>query len=273
MTGPKFNLSISVVVYRSDHDLLRDVLAALSAAVRQALSKNVIGTCRTWLIDNGNEGDFLEKLSASAGLADLNSLVLHNDANIGFGRAHNIALCETTSDCHLILNPDAVLEETALVEGLMHLDHNPRTVMVCPFAEDQNGERAYLCKRYPSWLTLFARGFLPQWARPVERLARYECQDYPDDIATHNVEIVSGCCMLGRTCALKQVGGFNEAYFLYFEDFELSLALGQNGSIDYVPSMRIVHHGGKASSKGLGHIGMFGRSALRFFRNNDWRWM
>ena len=77
--------------------------------------------------------------------------------------------------------------------------------------------------------------------------------------------------MLVRASKLHEVGGFNERYFLYFEDFDLSLKLARLGSIDYVPEMRIVHYGGGASRKGFRHITLFCKSAITFFMENGWK--
>ena len=60
-----------------------------------------------------------------------------------------------------------------------------------------------------------------------KRLVRYECSDYPDDSVTKGVAIISGCFMLAKTKSLVTAHGFSSDYFLYFEDFDLSLKMGQ----------------------------------------------
>jgi GT2 family glycosyltransferase len=71
---------------------------------------------------------------------------------------------------------------------------------------------------------------------------------------------------------LKRLGGFDPRYFLYFEDFDLSLRTPQHARIAYVPSVRIVHHGGGAARKGLRHVRLFLTSAIRFFDQHGWTW-
>ena len=87
-----------------------------------------------------------------------------------------------------------------------------------------------------------------------------------------DVPIVSGCFMFFRRDVLDAVGGFSPDYFLYFEDFDLSLRVSKVARIAYVPAVRIVHHGGDAARKGLKHIWMFTRSAVTFFNTHGWRW-
>ena len=85
-----------------------------------------------------------------------------------------------------------------------------------------------------------------------------------DQLNNHDVlwdpPIVSGCFMLFRTDVLQQLEGFDPRFFLYFEDFDISLRAGRVSRIAYVPQVKVVHHGGHASRKGWRHIWMFGRS-------------
>ena len=83
--------------------------------------------------------------------------------------------------------------------------------------------------------------------------------------------IASGCFLLCRGRALDAVKGFDPGYFLYFEDFDLTLRLSKVTTVAYCPQVRIVHHGGEAASKGLRHIAWFARSARRFFSSHGWR--
>jgi GT2 family glycosyltransferase len=131
-----------------------------------------------------------------------------------------------------------------------------------------------LCKRYPAVLTLFVRGFIPSSWRKLfaKRLAHYEMHELSDAQPTTSIPIASGCFMLCRSEPLLKLGGFDERYFLYFEDFDLSLRLGKLGFLAYVPAMKICHGGGYAANKGVGHIAMFARSGIRFFNTHGWRW-
>jgi len=77
--------------------------------------------------------------------------------------------------------------------------------------------------------------------------------------------------MLCRREFLEKAGYFDDKYFLYFEDFALSLELNKQGILVYQPAVKIVHYGGGASRKGLRHIGYFIRSAIRFFNAYGWK--
>ena len=60
---------------------------------------------------------------------------------------------------------------------------------------------------------------------------------------------------------------------MYFEDYDLSLRMAELGQVQFLPQVRIVHHGGYSARKGWGHIGMFARSGWRFFQTHGWRWI
>lgn len=204
-----------------------------------------------------------------------NTRLWHPGGNIGYGAAHNEALQAADSDFHLILNPDVEMAEDALYRAYLYLQQESDVVMVSPRASDSNGQVQYLCKRYPSVLALTLRGFAPGFVREWFRayLASYEIREHCSDGAVADVPLVSGCCMFARTSALRSVSGFSDNFFMYFEDFDLSLRLHAQGRLVYLPSMQIVHHGGYSARKGLRHISMFVSSGWKFFRTHGWCWI
>jgi hypothetical protein len=77
--------------------------------------------------------------------------------------------------------------------------------------------------------------------------------------------------MLVRRKAIDATGGFDPQFFLYFEDYDWSVRLAKFGKTAYLPTFRVVHHGGGAARKGWKHIGWFVRSACRFYNKHGWR--
>ena len=197
-----------------------------------------------------------------------------SQTNLGFGAGHNLAL-DTDSEFHLILNPDLVLDEDAISNALAFMQANPECGLLTPRAYWDNGQRQFLCKRYPTVLDLLLRGFAPPGIRKLfhKRLAHYEMADVINELDVYwDPPIISGCFMLFRTEVWKQLGGFDPRFFLYFEDFNLSLQAHAITRVAYVPSVRLIHHGGHASRKGWRHIKMFSRSMFTFFSIHGWKW-
>jgi GT2 family glycosyltransferase len=157
----------------------------------------------------------------------------------------------------------------------LRLQADSDIVLVSPHATGADGAQEFLCKRQPAVLVLLLRAFLPGFGRRFfpEIMAQYEMSDVCTGDKEAEVPLASGCFMLARSAQLRQVGGFDERYFLYFEDFDLSLRLGQIGRVIYMPQVRIVHYGGYASRKGWRHLQLFARSGFRFFQQHGWHWI
>ncbi len=272
-------LSVSLVVFRSDPAVLSRTLDALRTAIAMAVSQNVLSApVRLTLVDNGALGmdDAVSLATLSEPFSGWEVHVEAGHGNIGYGRGHNRVIVGADSTLHLILNPDVIMAPDALLRALRWLEDHPEVVALAPRILGEDGQQQYLCRQYPSVLDLFVRGFLPlRWRAPfAHRLARYEMRD-AINAASGGVcypPIISGCFMLFRTRALQSIAGFDARYFLYFEDYDLSLRAGRVGAVAYVDAVEIVHFGGGASRKGFAHIKMFAASAWQFFNRFGWKW-
>ncbi len=267
-------MSVSIVVYRPDAVQLEQTLVSLGAACAHLRAASPGCPVDLYLVDNGGLGDVgavMRRLDAQ----DIRCRLLTGHGNIGYGRGHNLAIGLSTRPLHLILNPDIDLDAHALVAARKFFDSHLDTGALAPRIGDESGGPQYLCRRYPALLDLLVRGFLPpRFRRPfANRLARYEMRDIINDRdIVWDPPIISGCFMLFRTEVLKKLGGFDPRYFLYFEDYDLSLRTHDLARVAYVPSVRVVHHGGGASRKGFAHIRMFAASAFKFYNRFGWRW-
>ena len=217
----------------------------------------------------------IERFRADARVIRCEVRYLHGQGNLGYGRGHNLALAELRSDLHLVLNPDVVMESGALVQACRFFGEHEDVGLIAPAATDATGAAVYLCKRYPTVFDLGLRGFAPSWMKRAfaRRLERYELRDVIDhERVFRDPPIVSGCWMMFRTSVLKQLGGFDPRFFLYFEDFDLSLRAASLTRLASVPEVRITHFGGHAANKGVRHVGLFLRSAIQFWNKHGWRW-
>lgn len=268
-------LTVSIVVYRSEPAILQLTLESMLRAIHHAQHRQLLGRASIDIIHNSAREPSLTALIAHCRdqASGIDIELLEGHGNIGYGRGHNLSISNAESHCHLILNPDVTLTPESLAEGLEFMTRNPEVVALSPAVAGGDGRKQYVCKRYPSVLDFLLRGFAPSFVkrRFAARLARYEMRDLPEQEPSTDIPIISGCFMLFRTAALRSVGGFDERYFLYFEDFDLSLRVHTKGSLAYLPSMHIVHLGGHSARKGLRHIGMFARSGLRFYSTHGWR--
>ncbi|MFE0236524.1 glycosyltransferase family 2 protein [Brucella anthropi] len=259
-------LTISIVTFNPDFDELKKTLDSLKIALNGWASD----TFSVTIADNSVDDEVASFLLRS--YPGLPIKLIHGQGNIGFGRAHNLAM-KQIGEFHLILNPDIQLDADALINALAFMRANERCGLLSPYAAWPNGQRQYLCKRYPAVFDLILRGFAPKIIRSFfsARLAQYEMQAETQNDVFWKPPIVSGCFMFFRSCILKNTHGFSDKFFLYFEDFDLSLRSRKIADTAYVPSVRVIHAGGHASKKGFWHIKVFIQSAMTFYRTHGFK--
>lgn len=267
--APRDALSVGIVVYRSDPVRLEACLARLGEAARGAGLESV----ELFVIDNGpaDDAEAVRRLvhACAERLAPCVATVIAGHGNVGYGRGHNLAIERSRAAVHLILNPDAELEPDALRIGLGWLEARPEVVLVAASTFDGDGRPQPLVKTYPSVAVLAIRALGLPFG---ERLRRdYDLVQQPGECTDVTRALVSGSFMLCRSSALRAVGGFDPGYFLYFEDFDLSLRLSALGRLHWLRDVRLVHHGGAAARKGWLHRRLFVTSAWRFFATHGWR--
>ncbi len=278
--GERRSLSVGIVTFESASEMLRRLFDSLVAALETTwetmdLEVTVDVLCNDespahMLATVGTYGDF----AASAPRA-MRCGIAAGHGNIGYGAAQNIAIRNSSAEFHLVLNPDVALDSRALVECIRFLDANPGAAMVAPRAFDGEGRYARLAKRAPSVLVLLLRGLsVGPSSGPLGRLVgRYVYSDRLPAEAPAAIDLASGCFMFCRTSALEALDGFDERYFLYFEDYDLSRRIARYGGIFEVPTVSIRHDGGHTASRGIRRIASFLRSALRYFNRHGWRWV
>ena len=179
--------------------------------------------------------------------------VLRNQSNSGFARAVNQALAMISGGLVLLLNPDAYLVPESIELLVAELARHPECSLVGPQILNKDGSVQGSARGDPTLLTgLFGRTTLLARIFPGSHLARQnvrtETRLEPGE--SFAVDWVSGACMLASHGALAAVGGFDERYFLYWEDADLCRRLRQHGqSVRYVPAAKVVHAGGRSSRR------------------------
>ncbi|MCA2997841.1 MAG: glycosyltransferase [Rhodocyclaceae bacterium] len=283
------SLAVCIVVYHSDARWLTKTLTSLRTAINRAWEHALVDAVEVQLIDNaagesaaaGNSRETTQlkslidsALRAGPGQGAINTAYIPMPTNNGFGAGNNAGLAETSAEFVLLLNPDVELAVDAISSALTHLDHDAACGAVTPIATSPDGTPQFLVKRDPTVFALALRGFAPGWlkARFARYLSHYDYSDLAYDAPIQGCAAVSGCWLLVRGSVWREVGGFDAGFFMYFEDFDLSQRVAKISRIDRLPGCRIVHAGGNASRKGARHIGMFVRSAVRYFGKHGWRW-
>ena len=274
------DLLISIVTYAPDLNKFRTTIDSLERAVNRAIKKTVISTVHLVVVDNGPGDSWLSLLERE--VAELKKShcsigveILSGHGNIGFGGGNNLAPKITPSKYYLVLNPDVAIDRDAISHAVEFLESHPEVGLISTSVINSEGEQQFLCKRFPSLLVLAVRGIGFSWLRRLfhHRIADYEMRDICcEKTSWQRVPIVSGCFMLFRRSIWDKCCGFSSDFFMYFEDFDLSLRVGKLSQVAYLPMVKIVHMGGgHAARKGWKHIKMFVRSGYTFFNKYGWR--
>jgi GT2 family glycosyltransferase len=197
---------------------------------------------------------------------------IFNNKNIGYGAAHNIAIRESIYDdipFHLIINPDIILTPDTIATLLQFIQPHPEIGMVVPKVVYPNGELQYLCKLLPTPMDVFGRRFLPKsWIKQRNEIYELHQTGY-DKIM--NIPYLSGCFMLLRTEAVRKARLFDERFFMYPEDIDLTRRIHQDYLTVFYPHVTIIHNHEKASYKSWKMLWIHIVNMCRYF--NKWGWV
>jgi N-acetylglucosaminyl-diphospho-decaprenol L-rhamnosyltransferase len=198
------------------------------------------------VVDNGSSDGSTAIVDEMAPQARL----LRNSENVGFARGMNQGLAATTGPRVLIMNPDCHLLPGALEAMTTELDRMPGCALVGPRILHPDGSLQGSARGDPDMLTgLFGRSTLLRRMFPALTVSRRNVVgSVGPDRESLTVDWLSGACMLARRDALDSVRGFDERYFLYWEDADLCRRLRARGyHVRYVPNATAVHTVGQSS--------------------------
>lgn len=190
------------------------------------------------------------------------------DANPGFGAGMNRGAARAAGRLLLLLNPDTRVEADTPHLLAEWLARHPRCAVVGPQVRTGDGQLEASARRFPSWSTVL--GGRSTWLSrvwPRNPWSRRNLLADPARLEPREVDWVSGACMMVRREAFEAVGGFDERFFLYWEDADLCRRLANAGwSVSYHPGCRVTHLGARSSTqRPRATIVAFHRSAYRYF--------
>ena len=176
--------------------------------------------------------------------------VIDNGCNAGFGKANNIALAKATGRYVLFLNPDTVVAERTIPGCIEYMDAHPDTGAVGVRMQYGDGHFALESRRSlptPSVAFWHMTGIGRLFSHS-RVFAKYHLS-YLDRDRECRIDVVSGAYMFIRKEALDKIGGFDEAFFMYGEDIDLSYRILQQGYKNCYLPLPIVHYKGESTNK------------------------
>lgn len=253
----KLFFNASIVLFRPNEDDLRNCIETL---------KHVKNLNQLFIIEN-SPGEFYKYLKDE----DSRFHYIPNEKNLGYGAAHNLALRETLASeipYHLVLNIDTYFQDLRFNDVLDFLEKDKSIGILAPMVLNLDLSTQNSAKLLPHPIDLIIRRFLPNNIL-IKRRAKYQIEGYLYDNCI-NAPFISGCFMMIRSSSLKDIGLFDEKFFMYCEDLDLSRRIHTKYKTVLNPSFRIVHKHEKSSFKSskmlIAHI----KSAIFYFNKYGW---
>ncbi len=196
-------------------------------------------------------------------------LYIHNNKNIGYGAAHNIALKITheqkLTNFHLVLNPDIYFNYDICNEifKLALSDKNIANIM--PRVLNPDSSEQFLCKRLPRPIDKFGRRFLPL----LYNDQRYLFKNL-DNSKVYNIPSLSGCFMFLNIKNVYKLNFFDESFFMYEEDTDLSRRIFLSYKNIYLPKVFVYHTHNKESYSNFKLLLFHIKSIITYFCKYGW---
>lgn len=175
---------------------------------------------------------------------NFNLRILKSSKNVGYGAGNNLSIFKNqTSTYHLVLNPDVILTENCLFECVNFMQSNSSTSLLTPRVVDFDNNIQFLCKRNPKLFDMIIRALDNKLINRIfqRRIFYYSMSDCDYNNNFSGVEYPTGCFMFFRYNDLMKVKGFDDAYFLHYEDADIGRKITMISPICYVASVVILH--------------------------------
>ncbi len=220
-----------------------------------------------WVVDNHSTDDSLNFLKPKFPSVHF----IANPKNSGFGSANNLALSYTSGQWVLFLNPDTLIPEDCLINCLDFLKTKPNAGALGIRMIDGSGKFLPESKRaFPSPITAFCKltGLSALFPRSAF-FNRYSLGQL-NSFENHPVDVLAGAFMMVKRKVLDQTGAFDERFFMYGEDIDLSFRIQKAGFTNYYfAGSSIIHFKGESTRKGsLNYVLLFYNAMLLFVRKN-----
>lgn len=247
----------AVVVSYNVRNLLLQSLESLQNARDSGTLDQII------VVDNDSPDD-----SVQAVREHYPDVLLVEATNDGYGAGANRGIERTTTDYVLVLNPDTVVPQATIDRLAAVLDDDPGVAVAAPRMRYPDGGLQPSRRRFPGRFTpIFESTVFERWFPGNRWATTYRMDDVPEG-CVQQVDWVVGACLMVRMEAIRQVGGFDESFWMYCEEIEWCWRFRRHGwTTVYVPDIEIVHHEAASTSQNVGQRQLaFDRSRVELQR-------
>lgn len=198
---------------------------------------------------------------------DSDFFVINSSENGGFSKGNNLVLRVIESDIHIVMNPDIkifdFLDFSKMIEYLMN---HSEIGLISPKIISDNGSLQRLNRKKPTVFDLLIRFLGPNWfSKRQKSFVKYS--DGYD--STQPIENASGSFLVFKTKVFKEINGFDERYFMYMEDTDITNKVNEISSAIFYPYFKVIHGWARQNHSFKGFFRM-GISMIKYF--NKWGW-
>lgn len=253
------SITASIVLYQTNSSELEKTIGSIF---------NANHSIKLHLVDN-SPTDELKVFAADNSRIEYT----HNPSNPGFGAAHNIAIkkaFELGSKYHFIINPDIIFDGDVITPMVEYMANDVKIGMMMPQILNEDGSIQNLPKLLPNPLSIIWRKIKKPRRAYEKFINQYELRQVLKD-RIYNAPVLSGCFTLLNLDVIKIVGMYDDAYFMYFEDWDLSRRIHQQYKTIYFPLVSVFHSYESGANKSSKLFKIFVNSAITYF--NKWGWI
>lgn len=252
-------VNLSIVTYNTNLEDLEKLIKSFRTFIRTKY--------KIFIIDN-SKSNSLEGFCKEFDFVDY----IHNPSNPGFGAAHNIAIQKSVDEgikYHFIVNPDIYFSEDVITTMVKFMEAHAEIGMMMPQILNEDSSIQNLPKLLPSPFSILLRKFKKPAFLYDTFINKYELRNVPHDLM-YEAPILSGCFTLLNLSAIKEVGVYDDRFFMYFEDWDLSRRMNQKYKTLYFPKVSVYHGYESGANKSKKLFKIFLQSAIYYF--NKWGW-
>jgi GT2 family glycosyltransferase len=179
-----------------------------------------------------------------------------NQENSGFGAGCNLGARQASGQFLLFLNPDTLILNNIFTKSMDFLKEHPETGAIGPMTLETDGTIHYGAgKSFPTLFFDFLEHSTITFRYPKNRILGAPYYSFWDHKSTRTVDTLLGACMMFRKDVFEAINGFDETFFLYYEEVDLCKRTWMAGyNIFYLHDCLIIHKGKKSTTKRYGHV-------------------
>ncbi len=234
-------LSVVIVNYK-----VRELLSQTLRSLREAEGYN---WTEVIVVDNDSQDGSAEMIAAHFPEVEWIGL----KRNVGFGKGCNIGAAGARGEFLLMLNPDTIVSSDTLTKGVAFFANHAKAGLVGPKVLNQDGSFQWQCRRsFPTPVNALAYMLGLHRLFPQNRNFGAYAMTWAEEGKEMVVDAVSGSCFFIPTALYNEIGGFDEAFFMYGEDLDICAQVAARGyEVWYSPITEIIHFKGKSSAQKL----------------------